>query len=103
MIEGLQFDVHAKEMVSHLGLRLQHHQERLNFYKDKADALEKDKCGALNYTNGDPVRSLRDMENKHLCRMQYFQFMKDHVVAGETYRLSESDLDTVEFISRRSW
>jgi len=101
MIEGLQFDIEFDEMEKHLLDKALHHDERRLFYGKQAKMLEDGKAEGMDYTGGDPVKALRDKGVVHQNRSELFQFMADHLIAGETYRLSESDLMTLEFISRR--
>lgn len=101
MIEGLHFDIEFGEMQEHLRERARHHDERRVFYGKQAGTLEEGKAEGMGYTGGDPIKALRDKEVSHTNRSELFQFMADHLVEGETYRLSDSDLMTLEFISRR--
>ncbi|KKK57206.1 hypothetical protein LCGC14_3056830 [marine sediment metagenome] len=100
MIEGLHFDIKFKEMKDHLEAKANHHFERKQFYFSQAQKLEEGNAEAMNYSGGDPVKVLKDKGNNHYQRMGFFQFMADHLVEGVTYRLSENDLMTLEFISR---
>ena len=101
MIEGLHFDVEYKEMKQHLEVKANHHFGRKQFYFSQAEKLEAGDAEAMDYTGGDPVKALKDKGKIHYSKMEFFQFMADHLIKGETYRLSESDLLTIEFISRR--
>jgi hypothetical protein len=100
MIEGLQFDIEFEEMGDHLREKARHHDERRVFYERQAKTLEEGKAEGMDYTGGDPIKALRDKGRVHQNRSELFQFMADHLIEGETYRLSESDLMTLEFISR---
>lgn len=101
MIEGLLFDIKFEEMLEHLRAKARHHDERRVFYEKSAKTLEEGKAEGVDYTGGDPIKALRDKGQIHQNRSELFQFMADHLVEGETYRLSESDLMALEFISRR--
>lgn len=101
MIEGLQFDIEFDEMLEHLFAKARHHLERREFYERQAKTLEDGKAEGMDYSGGDPIKALRDKGQIHKYRSELFQFMADHLIEGETYRLSESDLMTLEFISRR--
>jgi len=103
VINGLHFDITSQELAEHLQIRLLHHQERSAFYRQQAATLESGGAEAAKYTNGDPVRSLRTKEDEHIRKSQLFDFMVRHVVKNETYRLSESDLISIEFVSRCNW
>jgi len=101
MIEGLHFDVEYKEMKEHLEQKAQHHFSRKQFYFSQAVKLVEGEVESMDYTGGDPVKALNDKGKQHYARMEFFQFMADHLIKDETYRLSEGDLLTLEFISRR--
>ena len=103
MIEGLKFDVSYQEMQVHLEAKEAHHRERAAFYADKAAALEKGGAEAAQFSGGDPVRALRDSQTKHVHRADLFDFLRRHLIAGETYRLTEADLVVLEFISNPRW
>lgn len=97
MIEGLKFDVPADELKTLIEERMIHHNERALFYQEKANGLEG--AEAMEYTNGDPVRNLRDKQKQHESKTQMFTFLRDHIVAGEVYRLQENDLTRLEIIT----
>lgn len=101
MIEGLYFDIKFDEIRDHLRAKARHHDERRVFYESQANTLEEGKAEGMDYTGGDPIKALRDKATIHTNRSELFQFMADHLILGETYRLSESDLMTLEFVSRR--
>ncbi len=109
MIEGLKFDIEFDEMGDHLREKAEHHDERRLFYEKQIRALGGGLAGELpegrspQYSGqgNDPMEALRHKAISHEGKSTFFQFMADHLVEGETYRLSESDLMTLEFISRR--
>ena len=100
MIEGLHFDIEVKEMKEHLELKARHHDGRRVFYERQVTQLREGGAEAMQYSGGDPMKALNDKANQHQGRSIYFQFLADHLIEGETYRLSESDLRTLEFIGR---
>ena len=102
MIEGLRFDVTSEELKVHLEKKLRHHRERVAFYKDKAQALQAGGAEPAGYTGGDPVQSLREKAAQHQNRVELFDFLRGHLIPGETYRLEENDLLKLEIISRGS-
>jgi hypothetical protein len=103
MIEGLKLDFTTEELADHLSRRVEHHQERANFYEKQATALETGGAQAQQYSGGDPLRSLRDSLTQHLNRATLLGVMRDHLVPGETYRLDENDLLKIEILSGRMW
>ena|SRR6185369_2909676 len=102
MIEGLKFDVTSAELVAHLSERVTHHIERAAFYASQSKALEDGNAEGMNYSGGDPVRALKDKRSEHEHKKELFEFLVAHVISGETYRLTESDLLQLEIISRHA-
>jgi len=104
VIEGLKLDFTTDELAEHLSKRVDHHLERAEFYDKQAKALVTGGAEAQQYTNGDPVQSLRDSLAKHRNRAALLGVMRDHLVPGETYRLHEDDLLKIEILSGgRMW
>jgi hypothetical protein len=103
MIEGLKLDFTAEELEKHLTERISNHNERTEFYSRQADSLEAGRAEAQQYTNGDPIRSLRESESQHRNRMVLLTVLRDHLVSGETYRLDEGDLSKLEYYHGRMW
>ena len=109
MIEGLHFDIEFDEMKKHLLDKALHHLGRKDFYERQVRALggelssglPEDRSPQYSGQGNDPMEALRHKAVSHEGRATFFQFMAEHLVKGETYRLSESDLMTLEFISRR--
>lgn len=100
MIEGLKFQMPSDELRSHLVVRIEHHKARKDFYEQKAGELEKGNVEGMNYTNGDPVRNLRDKAAEHEQKIKLFKFMHDHVAPDETYQLADNDLQRIEILGR---
>ena len=100
MIEGLHFDVPFEEMKKRLLIKVTHHLGRADWYRARVSDL---KAGSPNIdhnvTGGNPVSQLESRAETHQNRAEFFTFMADHLIKGETYRLSERDLITLEFIS----
>ena len=100
MIEGLHFDIPFEEMKERLLIKVNHHINRAAWYHDRVRDL---KAGSpdidLKVTGGNPVSQLESRVETHQNRAEFFTFMADHLIKGETYRLSERDLITLEFIS----
>lgn len=104
MIEGLKFAVSGHELQTHLAARVDHHKQREAFYKQQAAQLEDGAAeGMKNYSNGDPVRNLKDKAAEHTSKAESFKFMHDHVVTTESYQLSDEDLRRVEILTGNRW
>lgn len=100
MIVGLLLDFSTEELREHFDARLGHHQERVRFYSTQIEALESGGAARGEFTGGDPIESLRRSMQSHIARHGLLLVMRDHLIEGETYRLSESDLTKIELIER---
>jgi hypothetical protein len=63
--------------------------------------MEEAKIEGMNYSNGDPVRPLRDKKAKHESLAIEFEWMRSHLVQGEVYRLDRDDLVRIEILTSR--
>ena len=99
MIEGLKIDVPSDELIEHLKERADYHTEKSKFYTGQVEALRQGGVGASPVSN-DPVTSLESSAKSHQDRAAFFNFLDEHVVLDETYRLSEQDLTRLEIVSR---
>ena len=87
MIEGLHFDVEFEEMREHLLKRVDYHNDLMIWYSTRGINLRVE-CNVSDRQQGKQQEGRRDL----------FQFLADHLIKDETYRLSESYLRTLEFI-----
>ena len=98
MIEGLHFDLSADEMREHLIAKAKHHNERTTWYLSRVRDLRDGGVESDHQVSGgDPLKNLQTQADRHNHRADFFKFLADHIV-NETYRLSEGDLRTLEFI-----
>lgn len=99
MIDGLKIDVTSLELADQLNRRAEFHAEKIKWCARQVEALE---GGGLEHhaVTNDPIHSLENNKRNHENRYAYFRFMAEHVIPGETYRLSESDLTRLEILSR---
>lgn len=99
MIEGLKIDVTSEELKAHLDERVKYHREKADWYASQIDAL---RSGGLEHGRGsnDPLASLDISLKAHRDKVSYFGFLAQHLVIGETYRLSQDDLAAIEVASR---
>lgn len=96
MIEGMHFDISSAEMLA----RAAFHRERASFYSKQQAQFETAPTAQM---TADPVAGLKEAGKRHVSKAEVFQFMRDHLVPGETYRLGSSDLAALEFIAERVW
>lgn len=99
MIEGVKIDIPSDELKSHLTGRVEYHKGKERFYRNQAQVLKDGGAGTIAMSN-DPVSSLQGSQRQHSQQAAFFQFMAEHIVPDETYRLSESDFSRLEFSSR---
>ncbi len=100
MIEGLHFDFEAKELERHLDKKAEHHLVRWEWYDVQITKLEAGGMKDEQVTGGNPLQNMKERRDKHLARKEFFELLRDHLVKGETYRLSEPNLVNIELISR---
>lgn len=98
MIKGITIHIGTDELKEHLLKKVQYHQDKAVFYKNQVGALEGSKEDLSSGSNN-PVDSLANSAKKHIGKSEYYQFIVDHLVPGETYELSENDLTRLEIIS----
>lgn len=97
MVEGLQFDVKSEELKKIIETRVKYHTEKFEVYESKAAGLREALKGVDEETHGkvsnaSPVSSLEDKARQHKDKAIHFQFMLDHVIVNDMYRLSQNDL-----------
>jgi hypothetical protein len=99
MITGLQLDFQSADLVSHILARHKFHSDKAKWYRSQIESLRSGGLKPENASN-DPVRSLEQSMTDHEQKAALFQVFAQHVVPDEIYRLTESDLTKLEFISR---
>ncbi len=105
MIEGLRLDVTAEEIVKMLEQRIVEHTE--NAASDETDAKKLDATARTSDEDDECVDDisvgtrLRRRAQRERERAEALGFMRDHVVRGETYRLTNDDLRTLEILPPR--
>lgn len=97
MIEGLRIDVSSEEMKKILKDRVSYHSEKAEMYGSQVKALEGEPTVDM---TADPKKALRDRLRHHQRKWEFFNFLAEHVIPNETYRLSEIDLTRLEILSR---
>lgn len=102
MITGFQLDISSEELILHLNGKRDYHKNKADSYKRQLDSISKlmeDDPGRKLQTNN-PEESLKQPYKNHLGKSQFFGFCADHVIIGETYRLTQNDLISLEFVER---
>jgi len=111
MVEGLKLDVRAEELVARLDERVSAHRAKVDAYAAQLRRLgdigpdpDDDDGMAELRGRGSPRRSLEQKHQQHTERAALLTFLRDHLVAGEIYRLSEEDLRFAELLpDRYAW
>lgn len=109
MIDGLRLDVTADEIATLLDRRIAEHQAKADADEgsarklkdaDRVDDDDDDEFSAY----GEPASErLRRRAQRQRDRKDALMFMRNHLVRGETYRLSTDDLRTIEVLQGRYW
>jgi len=100
MIEGINVDVESKELKELILERAVVHKSKVLAYSKQVSDLEASGIGEDAGLSGDPVNGLKNKVKSHKEKAAYFQFLADHIVPDETYRLSMHDLSNIELFNR---
>lgn len=99
MINGLQVDVQSEELKKIIKSRVDYHLAKVAAYEQQAERLKtsiKDVEEDVEYgkvSGGtDMVSSMAKQAKEHKDKAIHFQFMLDHVILNDTYRLGQQDL-----------
>ena len=92
MIEGLKVTIVGEELAQLCMCRADYHRERSEKYTQQIEAMKKDRIEGMNYTNGDPIKSLEDRRATHDSEYGELVFIADHIEKSETYLLGREDL-----------
>lgn len=98
MIEGLQVDVKSDELGKILQGRVDYHSSKAKAYEEQSTKLRatmkniEEDMEVGKVSNGDPAQSMDQKAREHKDKAVHFQFMIDHVIQNDVYRLSQQDL-----------
>jgi hypothetical protein len=103
VIEGLKVELKTEELRAHLETRAQHHEKREAEFaaevKRVGDAMEG--MGPGHSTMGEGLKgAAKRHRDEHASKATFFALLARHLVEGEVYRLDDSDLSRLEFLSR---
>jgi hypothetical protein len=104
MIDGFRIDVTAEELVAHLDRQVTHHHERAQECDAKLQQLRAletaadEEEDAFQMCGASRVGALERLVARHRNREVFLMFARNHVVASEIYRLSEQDLQLLEWL-----
>jgi hypothetical protein len=99
MIEGLKLDFTSEQLQEHIRARCAYHRNKAEWYAGEIARLKE---GGLDRTGAshDPIDGLERHRKDHADKYALFSVLAEHVIPKETYRLTQSDLCSMEFISR---
>lgn len=100
MIEGLKVTIAGDELRTLCYERADRCQSQADKADDQAGSIERDALGATGYTNGDPVRALRDLKERYAAEAKELRFIGDHIDIDEEYYLQRADLAYLGIVSR---
>ena len=112
MIQGLKLDVPAEELIARLDERVAMHRTKVEAFDAQLRRLgeigpdpDDDDVLAELRGRGSPRHGLEQKHQQHLERAELLTFLRNHLVAGEVYRLSEEDLRFAELLptNRYGW
>ena len=93
MVEGLHFDVKAKELASILQARIDQCEKKIVMYEKQAKAQEEltkelgSEEESMPKFSGDQATNLQAKAEEYKQKKKEYEFLKEHIIKGETYRL----------------
>jgi hypothetical protein len=100
-VEGFKLTVSGDEMRSHLESRSAWHAERARYYEEQKAQFE---TAPTREMTEDPVKNLKVAGDRHKQKSEVFAFYAKHVDLEARYRLSDHELQQLEFVSDiRHW
>lgn len=100
MIEGLKVTIGGEELRKLCYQRSAHCDAQAD--KAGAQAQEIEDLGSTGYTNGDPARALKDLQERYRRQAREMTFIGDHIKTSEEYLLTDQDLNKLG-ITRSQW
>lgn len=104
VVPGLLYTATAVELSDHAKSRANHHRDKADLYARQAESLrgernEMPRPSGKAYSNSstnDPVETLEESARYHRNKSSYFSWISTHFQEGKQYRLTETDLATLE-------
>jgi hypothetical protein len=106
MIEGLKLSIGSLELQGLCDARVQYHTDKATFFENEVKRLapvmaemanEAQSQGKFSNSNS-MTDSFEQKTAHHKDRATYFKFLANHLIAGESYRLSLEDLRILEIV-----
>jgi hypothetical protein len=107
VIEGIAVQLKSQELKEHLVKRIAHHSSRAKFYRVEEEKFEKEAKDAEirqgQNTMVNTHKAMCDSASQHERAAVYFQFLVDHLIPDEVYRLDTKDLSIIEATDVRGY
>lgn len=107
MINGLQVDVKSAELKSIIKSRIEYHTEKAEAYSKQALKLKQtimnieEDVSHGKVSNGQDVsQGMEGKAREHKDKAIHFQFLLDHVILDDVYRLGPQDLQLLGIAQR---
>jgi hypothetical protein len=102
MINGLQVKVPGSHLILFATERVKWHRDRASYYNNQVKVLADAGIGIENshVTSNDPKSGAMSKEKEHITAAEELEFMILYFDAGETYVLSQVDLQKLGKVSR---
>ena len=97
MIDGLKVTMPGEELRRQLEAQIQHHEQRAAHWAREQSRTSEDEIEEAPLL---PEHVCRNETERHVWRREVLTFIRDHVEAAETYRLSLTDLEAGELLPR---
>jgi hypothetical protein len=101
MIEGLKVTVTGAVLRDIAIARVEHLTGRHEEYAKQVASMEAAKVEGMAYTNGDPVKALRDRMAQHRTEAEELSFIAKYLDLGESYLLDRTDLYRLGIVKDR--
>lgn len=103
MITGINIQISGEELKNHISGRADFHKQKADWYEKQSVEFKKaseNLPDEMQNTSNSPIRGLEEKVKDHQQRSSFFSFMAEHIVLTEIYQLSQSDLASIEIMSR---
>jgi hypothetical protein len=101
MIEGLKVTILGPELRDIATARADHHDERMRVYADQIESMQANQIEGMQYTNGDPIRALKERQATHENESRELRFIAAHIDLAESYLLDRDALRRLGIVTDR--
>jgi hypothetical protein len=101
MIEGLKVSIPTDDLRALCLQRADHHRDRAVTYAEQVRNLTAAEVEEMDYTNGDPIRALRDKQAEHEDQERELRFTARYLKDNEEYLLDDAALRQLGVVKGR--